>query len=78
VVAVLVQLPIGGTRVEADPPHVLAAGEAALVSARWHFASPAPGNAEFRHSTEAVLALSRVEGSWKVSIAAPWGWRGFP
>lgn len=78
VAAVLVQLPLGGTRVEADPPHVLAAGDAALVSGRWHFASPAPGNSEFRQSTEAVLALSRVEGGWKVSIAAPWGWRGFP
>ncbi len=77
VVAVLAQLPVAGTQVETESPRVLASGEVSIVNAGWRFVTRDHEGAELLLRTEAVVVLTRVEGSWKVSLAAPWGWRGF-
>jgi ketosteroid isomerase-like protein len=55
---------------------VLSAGDVALAHERWSFRSEAVEG--FGHAPHPTLVLRRVEGEWKLAIAAPWGWAPAP
>ena len=65
-----------GAEVEIELAGVLAAGDVALAHERWSFRSEGEqGASQAPHPT---LVLRRVEGEWKLAIAAPWGWAPAP
>ena len=62
--------------VEIELAGVLCAGDLALAHERWSFRSE--GEDGFSHAPHPTLVLRRVEGEWKLAIAAPWGWAPAP
>jgi uncharacterized protein (TIGR02246 family) len=54
---------------------VLSAGDTALAHERWSFRSEGEDSGHAPHPT---LVLRRMEGEWKLAIAAPWGWAPAP
>jgi ketosteroid isomerase-like protein len=73
----LAQLIARRIRIEVEQSNVLIAGDVAFVRERWQVsARGAAGSSLYEHSCNPSLVLKRIEGSWKVSIAALWGWAG--
>lgn len=73
---VLGQLIDRGTRIEVELSSSLVAGEVALARERWRIRSDAPAAAGFVQRTVPTLLVHRVEGAWKLAVAAPWGMGG--
>lgn len=73
---IIAQLVARETRVEVLFSSVLHAGELALCAEHWLIRSAAPDGATFEQRSRPTLVLRRLEGEWKLAIAAPWGWAG--
>lgn len=73
---VLAQLIARRARIEVEQGSTIVAGEVAFVNQRWLFDARAAGGRRFEQLCEPALVLREVEGSWKISIAALWGWGG--
>lgn len=71
---ILAQLIARRTRIEVLSSSVLVAGEVALASERWRFHSPGEAAGCYEQLTTADLVFRAIEGSWKLAVAAPWGW----
>lgn len=71
---ILAQLVARQTRIEVLLSSVLHAGELALCAEDWLIRSAAPDGATFEQRSRPTLVLRRLEGEWKLAIAAPWGW----
>lgn len=75
IAALLAQLQESGLRVTSLTSHSLWLGDFALVTTRWKLHLPAQPR-PLLQTTEAMLALARREGRWKLLLIAPWGWPG--
>jgi ketosteroid isomerase-like protein len=71
---ILAQLIARQTRIEVLASSLLVAGEVALGSERWAIRSAGPEGSVFSQDSSPALVLRNLEGAWKLSIAAPWGW----
>lgn len=75
VAALLTQLQESRLRVTSLASNALSLGDFALVTTRWRLHLPAQP-APLMQTTEAMFALARREGRWKLLLIAPWGWPG--
>jgi ketosteroid isomerase-like protein len=71
---ILAQLIARGTRIEVKASSALVTGEVALGSERWSIRSAGAEGTVFEQSSCPVMVARLVEGTWKLAIAAPWGW----
>jgi uncharacterized protein (TIGR02246 family) len=74
---ILAQLIARGTRIDVQAASVLEGGEVALGSERWVIRSAAAEGTVFEQSVRPVMVIRRVEGTWKLAVAALWGWGRF-
>jgi ketosteroid isomerase-like protein len=72
----LAQLIARRIRIEVEQSNVLIAGDVAFVRERWQVSAHGATGSLYEHSCDPSLVLKRIEDSWKVSIAALWGWPG--
>ena len=49
-------------------------GEVVLIHQRWRISSGDRGGEVCAQVSDAVLVVRQVEGVWKLSIVAPWGY----
>jgi uncharacterized protein (TIGR02246 family) len=77
---VLAQLIARHTQVAVESSTVLATADVALAHERWTIRSDGAEGASFVQRSAPTLVLRRVEGDWKLAIAAPWseGERALP
>jgi ketosteroid isomerase-like protein len=72
--AILFQLIEMRLTVQVEQLGLLVAGEVALVTETWTIRLDGLECAPFARTTESTTVIRRVEGTWKLQIAAPWGW----
>lgn len=72
---VLAQMIVRRTEIEVELSTAVGAGEVVLIHQRWRIRSGEPEGEPFEQIADAILILRRVEATWKLSIAAPWGYR---
>lgn len=72
---VLAQMIIRRTEIEVELSTAVGAGEVVLIHQRWRIRSGEEVEGRFEQRADAIMILRAVEGSWKLSIAAPWGYR---
>lgn len=72
---VLAQMIVRRTEIEVELSTAVGAGEVVLIHQRWRIRSGEQAQERFEQSANAILILRRIEGTWKLSIAAPWGYR---
>src|SRR4051794_9794833 len=71
----LAQLIARRIQIEVEQSNVLISGDVAFARERWRMsAHGAAGSSHYEQSCDPYLVLKRIEGSWKISIAALWGW----
>jgi ketosteroid isomerase-like protein len=70
----LAQLIARQTRIEADLSSAVVAGDVIVIRERWLLSTSGTEDARIEQMLTATLAVSRVEGEWKLAIVAPWGW----
>ncbi len=71
---VLAQLIARRARIECEQGSAIVAGEVAFVRQRWRIDSPSVDGDRFEQACEPAFVLRALEGRWKISIAALWGW----
>lgn len=76
IAGLLAQLIDRNTKIEVRHSDSLCAGEAAIASERWRIQSGHTPKDAFTQEAKATLVLRAIEGEWKLSILAPWGWGG--
>jgi ketosteroid isomerase-like protein len=75
---IIAQLIARQTQIEVLSSSVLAAGEVALGSERWRISAAGPEGDLFAQESRPMVVARRLEGGWKLAIAALWGWGGTP
>lgn len=73
---VLAQLIARRPLIEVEAGSVIVAGDAAYANQRWQLTVQGAGEGRFEQTCSPSLVLRQIEGSWKVAIAALWGWGG--
>lgn len=73
---VLAQLIARRSLIEVVHSNVIVAGAVAFARERWSITASGTAGTPFEQSCEPTLVLRELEGSWKISIAALWGWAG--
>lgn len=63
------------TEIEVELSTAVGAGEVVLIHQRWRIRSGEPAGMRSEQVADAILILRRIEATWKLSIAAPWGYR---
>lgn len=71
---VLAQLIARHTQIEVELCCVLTAGDIALATERWTICIDGTEGSRFEQACMPTLILHRIEGQWKLAVAAPWGW----
>jgi ketosteroid isomerase-like protein len=71
---VLAQLVSRRTEIRVELSSSVSAGDVLLVHQRWRIRSGEQPRHHFEQTADAVLVLRQIEGQWKLSIAAPWGY----
>ncbi|MFL5873425.1 MAG: nuclear transport factor 2 family protein [Solirubrobacterales bacterium] len=71
---VLAQMIVRRTEIEVELSTSVAAGAVVLLHQRWRIRSGEQVEGSFEQVADATLIARRVEGAWKLSIAAPWGY----
>ncbi|HEU5061761.1 MAG TPA: nuclear transport factor 2 family protein [Solirubrobacterales bacterium] len=71
---VLAQMVAGQTRILVEGSNAIKAGEVVFARERWRVRAGEPEGPSIEHTLSAVLILRWIEGAWKLTIAAPWGW----
>lgn len=71
---VLAQLIARKSRIEVLHSNVIVAGEVAFVRGQWQVTALGAAGAPFEQAYGPSLILRQIEGSWKIAIAALWGW----
>lgn len=72
--AVLAQMVRRRTEIRVELSSSVSAGEVLLIHQRWRIRSGDRPWQRFEQVADAVLVLRKIEGEWKLSIAAPWGY----
>jgi ketosteroid isomerase-like protein len=73
---VLAQLIARRTQIEVQYSNVIAAGNVAFARERWLIDAQGAAGTRFEQVCDPTLVLRELEGSWKIAIAALWGWAG--
>jgi ketosteroid isomerase-like protein len=71
---VLAQLVARHIRIEVEHSNVLVAGDVAFAREHWQVTAHDGSGSHYEQLCSPTMVLKRIEGSWKVSIAALWGW----
>ncbi len=71
---VLAQLIARHVRIAVEQSNVLEAGEVAFAREIWRVNAEGSAASRFEDTCSPLLVLKQIEGSWKVAIAALWGW----
>jgi ketosteroid isomerase-like protein len=71
--SILAQLIDRRIQIRVQARKMLTVGEVALGSERWTMRSEGIGGSAFEQTCSPTVVLHRVEGVWKLAIAAPWG-----
>lgn len=74
----LAQLIARQTRIEVELSSAIAAGNVVVLKERWRVSAGGVGGARIEQVLDPTLALSRIEGEWKLAVAVPWGWGPSP
>jgi ketosteroid isomerase-like protein len=72
----LAQMIVRTTRIRVEASNRIESGDVVLARELWQIQSGESGSTAVRQAAQAVLVLQWIEGVWKVTIAAPWGWDG--
>jgi uncharacterized protein (TIGR02246 family) len=72
---VLAQMIVRHTEIEVELSTAVDAGDVVLIHQRWRIRSGEQAGRRLEQVADAIMVLRRVEGTWKLSIAAPWGYR---
>jgi ketosteroid isomerase-like protein len=72
--AVLGQLIAMRPAVEVEQLGLLVAGEVALATENWTVRLEGSEGAPFTQISNSTAVLRCIQGTWKLQIAAPWGW----
>jgi ketosteroid isomerase-like protein len=70
----LAQLIARHVRVEVEQSNLLEAGDVAFARELWRVNAEGSAASRFEDVCTPLLVLNRIEGSWKIAIAALWGW----
>jgi ketosteroid isomerase-like protein len=73
---VLAQLISRRVEIDVQFSNVVGGDGALLACERWRIRSGASGT-RLSQITDPILVMRPVEGSWKIAVAAPWGWAGW-
>lgn len=73
---VLAQLISRRTRIEVAHSNAIVASGVAFAREGWLLSAQGAAGGRFEQSCAPALVLREVEGSWKIAIAAIWGWPG--
>lgn len=73
--AVLAQMVSRRTEIQVELSSSVGIGEVVLIHQRWRISSGEQRGERFEQVSDAVLVVRRIEERWKLSIAAPWGYR---
>lgn len=71
---VLDQLVARSTEIRLEFSNVLVSGGVALAQERWVVRANGIEGSSFEQVWTPTLVLRRIENSWKLAVAAPWGW----
>ncbi len=71
---VLAQMVRRRTEIRVELSSSISAGEVLLIHQRWRIRTGEQPRHHFEQTADAVLVVRRIEGEWKLSIAAPWGY----
>ncbi|MDX6602231.1 MAG: hypothetical protein QOF13_1433 [Solirubrobacterales bacterium] len=71
---VLAQLIARRAQIAVEQSNVIVAGDVAFARERWLVQALGAVDSRFEQACDPALVLREVEGSWKISIAALWGW----
>jgi len=72
---VLAQMVIRRTEIQVELSSSVGIGEVLLIHQRWRISSGERRGERCEQVSDAVLVVRRIEERWKLSIAAPWGYR---
>jgi len=72
---VLAQLVSRRTEIGVELSSSVGIGEVILIHQRWRISSGERRGERFEQLSDAVLVVRQIEERWKISIAAPWGYR---
>jgi ketosteroid isomerase-like protein len=72
---VLAQMIVRQTEIDVELSTAVGAGAVVLIHQRWRIRSGEPTGERFEQIADAILILRQIEATWKLSIAAPWGYR---
>jgi ketosteroid isomerase-like protein len=72
--AILFQLIAMRPTVHLEQRGMLIAGDVALGTETWRIRLNGLDPTPFAQTSDSTAVLRRVEGAWKLQIAAPWGW----
>jgi ketosteroid isomerase-like protein len=73
---VLAQLIARRARIEVEHSNVIVAGNVAFARERWRVDANGVAGSRFEQTCDPALVLRELEGSWRIAIAALWGWSG--
>lgn len=71
---VLAQMVRRRTEIRVELSSSVSAGDVLLIHQRWRIRSGERPWQHFEQTADAVLVVRQIEGHWKLSIAAPWGY----
>lgn len=71
---VLAQMVSRQTEIRVELSSSVSAGDVLLVHQRWRIRTGERPRQHFEQTADAVLVVRQIEGEWKLSIAAPWGY----
>jgi ketosteroid isomerase-like protein len=71
---VLAQMVLRRTEIRVDLSTTVGTGDVILVHQRWRLRSGEREGERFEQTLHPILVLKLIEGTWKLAIAAPWGW----
>jgi uncharacterized protein (TIGR02246 family) len=71
---VLAQMIRRRTEIRIELSSAVGIGEVVLLHQRWRMTSGERRGERFEQISDAVLVVRQIEGAWKLSIVAPWGY----
>lgn len=71
---VLAQLIARHVRIEVEQRNILEAGDVAFAREIWQVNAEGSTASRFEDTCSPLLVLRQIEDTWKVAIAALWGW----
>lgn len=72
--AVLAQMVVRRTQILVEESSAIRAGQVILARERWRVRAGELEGRPIEQTSSAILILRWIEGNWKLTIAAPWGW----